>query len=390
MHRSPKKIFILFIILLLCAGFIYSCGITGNIRISNYFKKTKAENWENIGGSITRNNYRKTEMNPPLKLVWESKLSSAPNEAVVIAGNIVYTGTLDGRVYALDILSGESIGSLKFLHAATNGLSVHHQTAVIALANGKESLISYDVYDNKYYFIKQINGIETNPLILEDYIYLADQFKKFYSLNYTDGTTLWSYETSKPVRSSPSVSGTSVFFGCDDGTVYSLNRFNGRVNWTFKTGSAIYAAPALDEQALYIGSTDSTFYAIHLKDGTLLWKYKIGIDVPGKFFSAAAVNEDKVIVGATDGWVYAFNKKDGTLAWKFQTKSAVSSAPVITDNFVYVGSQDMYLYAIDLKTGKSDWNFKTAGRIRTNMALYGDYLIVASEPKNVYAFKTGK
>ncbi|KAB2878521.1 PQQ-binding-like beta-propeller repeat protein [bacterium] len=372
------------------AALLYSCGISGNIRISSYFKKTGIENWENSGGSSSRNNYRSTEMNPPLEKVWETKISSAPNEVVVASDQVVYTGTLDGRIYAFDIQKGGTIGSLKFLYAATNGLSVRHQTAIIALASGKEALVSYNVYDNDYNFIKPMPGIETNPLIVEDYIYLADQYNKFYSLNFKDGATLWIYETPKPVRSSPSVSGTAVFFGCDDGTIYALNRFNGRVNWTFKTGSAIYAAPVLDDQNVYIGSTDSTFYAINLKEGTLRWKYKIGTAAPGKFFSSAAVNKDKVIVGATDGFVYAFTKKDGELAWKFQTQSAISSAPVITKNFVYVGSQDSYLYAIDLETGKSNWSFKTAGRIKSNMALYGEYLVVASEAKNVYAFRTSK
>lgn len=369
---------------------IYSCGISGSIRISSYFRKTDIESWENTGGSASRNNYRKMDLIPPLELAWETKISSAPNEVIVVSDNIVYTGTLDGRIYAIEIQTGKPIGNLKFLYAATNGLSVHHQSAIVALASGKESLVSYDIYDNAYRYIKPIHGIETNPLIVEDNIYLADQFKNFYSLNFKDGVTLWTYETPKPVRSSPSVQGTSVFFGCDDGNVYSLNRFTGRLNWTFETGNAIYAAPVLDEEALYIGSTDSTFYAIHLREGALRWKYKIGNAVPGKFFSSAAVNEDMVIVGATDGCLYAFDKKNGTLIWKFQTQSAISTAPVITKNFVYIGSQDSYLYAIDLKTGQSNWNFKTAGRIKTNMALFGEYLIVASETKSIYAFKTAK
>ena len=387
MIYSKKIQFLIFVVA--GAALLYSCGISGNLRVSHYFKKSD-DNWENSGGSMYRDNCRKIEMNPPLVLAWATKISSAVNGVLVVSDNVVYTGTLDGRVYALDIRNGNAIGNLKFLYAATSGLSVHHQTAIIALASGKESIVSYDVYDNKYYYIKPMTGIETNPLIVDDYIYLADQHNMFYSLNFKDGTTLWSYETAKPVRSSPSVSGTSVYFGCDDGTIYSLNRFSGRANWTYKTGSAIYAAPALDDQALYVGSTDSAFYAIQLKEGTLLWKYKIGDTVPGKFFSTAAVNENKVIVGATDGCVYAFNKKDGTLVWKFQTQSAISTAPIITNKFVYVGSQDSYIYAIDLETGRSDWNFKTAGRIKTDMALFGEYLLAGSETKNVYAFKTGQ
>lgn len=379
-----KKSIILF---LMVSVMTYSCGVSGNIRISTYFKKNEIEPWKNIGGSALRNNFRKSDLQPPLELSWKISLSSAPIEALAISGNIVYTGTLDGRIYAISLEKGDVIGNLKFIYSATNGLSVQHQTAMIALASGKEALSSYDVYDNKFRFIKPMRGIETNPLIVDDYIYLADQINQFYSLNVTDGATLWSFETPKPVRSSPSVSGTSVYFGCDDGKIYSLNRFNGRVNWTFQTGQAIYAAPALDDQSLFVGSTDSTFYAINTQDGSLLWKYRIGAPIPGKFFSGAAVADDKVIVGATDGFLYAFDKNSGALLWKFQTNAAISTAPVIAGRVVYVGSQDMYLYAVDLNSGTSMWNFKAEGRIKTNPALYGDYLVVASEPKNVYAFR---
>jgi outer membrane protein assembly factor BamB len=375
------------VIAFLFSSAVYSCGVSGNIRISSYFKKTGTDAWENIGGSALRNNCRALELRPPLKLAWKNTLSSAPNEALVISSNILYTGTLDGRIYAISIEKGQVIGNLKFLYAATNGLCVRHQTGIFALASGKEALICYDLYDNKFKYIKQIRGIETNPLVIDDYIYLADQFNQFYSLNYVDGVTLWSFETPKPVRSSASVSGTSVFFGCDDGKIYSLNRYNGRVNWTFQTGQSVYAASALDETALYVGSTDSTFYAIDLKEGKLLWKYRIGTAEPGKFFTGAAVHADKVIVGATDGCLYAFDKMRGNLLWKFRTNAAISASPVIAGKIAYVGSQDTYLYAVDLDSGVSVWNFKAEGRIKTNPALYGDYLFVASEPKNVYAFK---
>ncbi len=372
---------------LLIAFLLESCGVSGNIRISGYFRKTDTDSWGVLGGSALRNNYRSKAFPLPLQKVWQVQLSSAPNEVITASDNIVYTGTLDGRIYAIDMLKGEVIGNLKFLYPATNGLSVQHQTAIVALASGKEALVSYNLYDNAFRYIKPSRGIETNPLIMEEYIYAADQYRQFFSLNYSDGTTLWTFETPKPVRSSPAVSGTSVYFGCDDGKVYSLNRYNGRVNWTFQTGQAIYAAPALDDKNLYIGSTDSNFYAINLKDGSLSWKFRIGTTQPGKFFSGAAVNGNKVLVGATDGCLYAFNKNSGELLWKFQTQAAISTSPVITDELAFVGSQDTYLYAVNLATGDSVWSFKTGGRIKTNPAMFGDYLIVASEPKNVYAFK---
>ncbi len=362
--------------------------MSGNIRVVGYFRKSTNDNWPNFGGSALRDNYRNVNFHLPLNLVWKKSVSSAVGSVIAVSDSIVYLGTLDGRVYAMNLRNGDVIGSLKFLYALTSGISVKHQTAILGLANGKETLISYDVFDSRYNYIKEIGGIETNPLVYEEYIYVAAQNKKFYSLNLSDGLILWTFETPLPVRSSPVVQGTTVYFGCDDGNIYALNRFNGNVIWKFQTHQAIFAAPALDETSLYVGSTDSTFYAIALKDGSLKWKFKIGGGTPGKFFASAAVDKERVIVGGSDGAVYALSKNDGKLLWKFQTNGAISTAPVITRDYVFIGSQDKNFFAVDLATGVSVWKFETEGRIKTNFVVYGNYIILASENKYVYVFKS--
>jgi outer membrane protein assembly factor BamB len=380
--RSHKNHLVSFLLMVS----ISSCGMSGSISIASRFKRGDIADWPNLGGSGARDNYRNLDFNPP-ELVWRRSVSSAVGSVIAVSDSIIYLGTLDGRVYALGLRKGDVIGTLKFLNPSMAGISIKHHTAIIGLSNGKQTLIGYDVFDSRYKYIKEIGAIETNPLICEDYVYLASQNGKFYSINLSDGLILWSFDTPRPVRSSPVVSGTSIFFGCDDGNVYALNRFNGNVLWKFQTAQAVFAAPAIDEATLYVGSTDSTFYAINLKDGNLKWKYKIASDAPGKFFSSAAVDRNKVVVGGSDGVVYAFNKMTGALIWKFQTGGAISTAPVILKNHVLIGSQDKNLYAIDASNGEAKWSFEAKGRIKTNIAVYGDYLVWASENKYVYVFK---
>jgi outer membrane protein assembly factor BamB len=374
--------------ILILFNFLSSCGMSGSIKISGDFKRGEIADWPNIGGSALRDNYRDVEFRMPLRLIWKKSVSSAVNSVIAVSDSIIYFGTLDGRVYAMNLRNGNIIGTLKFLYASTSGFSIQKHTAIIGLANGKETLISYDVFDGRYNFIKQIGAIESNPLIYDEYVYVAAENKKFHCLNLADGLILWTFETGKPVRSSPAVHGTTVYFGCDDGNVYALNRFNGNVIWKFQTKQAVFAAPAMDETTLYVGSTDSVFYAIHIKDGSLKWKHKIGSVTPGTFFASAAVDGSKVVVGGSDGIVYAFDKQSGKLLWKFQTQGAISTAPVITKNYVFAGSQDKNFYAIDGVTGLSGWKYPMEGRVKTNLAIYGDYVIVASENKYVYMFKS--
>ncbi len=365
-----------------------SCAMSGDINISHYYVKGLSDNWNVQGGNERRDGVFETELKLPLELRWKERQSSALTGVITAEDGLVYFSTMDGRVLAYELSTGDRIGSIKYLYAAMQGISLYRQHAIFGLSSGKDNLIKYDLYYSRYKFIKEIGPVETNPLPVQDYIYVGTSSGIFYCISQSDGETSWKKELRKPIHSSPAIAANIVLFGCDDGALYAVDRFKGSDIWKHQTQAAIMATPVTDRENVYIGSTDGTFAAINLKSGVPIWRFKIGLETPGQFFSAAAVNDIAVFVGGTDGTLYALRKTDGALFWKFQTGGAISVAPIIAGNQVWLGSQDRHIYALDINSGKSLWSYELEGRIKTNFAIFGPYLIVASENNKVYTFRT--
>jgi outer membrane protein assembly factor BamB len=65
----------------------------------------------------------------------------------------------------------------------------------------------------------------------------------------------------------------AVIVGASDGSVYALDAGNGTLLWATPTGGPVYSSAALsqDGSAAFVGSSDGNMYALRVADGTLLW-----------------------------------------------------------------------------------------------------------------------
>lgn len=85
-----------------------------------------------------------------------------------------------------------------------------------------------------------------------------------YTYNALSGKSKWTFETGKPVRSSPGVASKSglVYFGCNDGKVYCLNAKTGEKKWEYAAGGAVISSPWPAGGVVYVGSDDGHIYAL--------------------------------------------------------------------------------------------------------------------------------
>lgn len=367
--------------------FIAGCGVTGSLSISSHFRKGKTENWPAEGGSSSRNAFRRECRNPPLKLIRQINGSAAFTRSLVISDSLIYTATKDSRIHVYDIRNGRTVGRMKFSHPAINGITVQHHDMIIAQAMGKNTLVSYNAYDSKFNFIKPLGPIETNPLVFDDFIYVATENGTLYCLDYKEGTTHWSYSLDKTCHSSPSLFRNSILIGDDQGTLYSFNRFRGTVNWKTTLPSAILHAPVVDSSFVYVATYNGWLVSVEADNGRIRWMRKPEQTDTCLFYAAPAVGHGLVIAGSANGSLYALRISDGKTEWKFTTCGAVSVSPLISGSRVWFGSQDHYLYALDIHKGMEIWKYKTTGRIKTQPAAYGNFLIVAAEDKSLYIFQ---
>jgi outer membrane protein assembly factor BamB len=196
--------------------------------------------------------------------------------------NILYFGSIDSRIYAVDGNSGDILWTYK-----TGG------------------------------------NVSSSPALdYEGALYIGSSDHSIYSINVTNGEKIWSYKTNGEVNSSPAIGPKgSVYIGSYDGHLYSINSKNGELNWKTTLSGPVASSPVVgDDGTVYVGS-----YA----EETLILNRITDIS-------------ERTITGK----IFAIHGESGKIIWEFKTNELVISSPLIKNGVLYVCSSDGFFYAL--------------------------------------------
>jgi outer membrane protein assembly factor BamB len=256
-----------------------------------------------------------------LELKWKNPIGSYVDgltSAPAVAKGVVYFGSDDGNVYALNASTGAIIWKY---------------------ATGQ-------------------TFVPSSPAVVNGVVYVEGYFGTIFALDASTGAKLWSYNAEDAsTTSSPAVVNGVVYFGGADNHVYALNANTGAKLWSFATGGSVDSSPAVINGVVYVGSEDRNLYALNASTGALLWSFATG----GYVDSSPAVANGVVYVGSWDTKLYALNASTGAKLWSFATKGVVGPSPAVANGTVYIGSDDGDLYALNASTGDVLWNFGNFG-----------------------------
>ena len=314
-------------------------------------------------------------------LKWSFKTEGPIFSSPAIADGVIYLGSGDGFIYAIDQKNGTQKWKLKTAApipsspAVTNGVvyftNYSGLYAVLAETGKLKWKFPAEATDKRFE-AKGIHGTSPKNQLM------PDPFDTFLS--------------------SPSVFNGRVYFGSGEGGVYAIDAETGQVVWKFATGDVVHASPAIANGIVYIGSFDSNLYALDAETGQEKWRFKSGEDPVDHnqvgFQSSPAVVDGVVYVGCRDAHVYAIDAMTGRKKWDYYTKKSwVIGTPAVRDGVVYVGTSDSRLFhGIDAKTGRLKFTFNVKAPIFSSAALAGDLAYVGDHSGRLYAIntKTGK
>ena len=197
--------------------------------------------------------------------LWKFKTGDFVDSSPAISSGMVYFGSYDDHLYALDAGSGQE----------------------------------------KWKF-KTGDGIWSSPAISGGVVYFGSHDTYLYALDASSGQEKWKFKTGDGIWSSPAISGGVVYFGSLDSHLYALDAGSGQEKWKFDAGSGFYSSPAISGGVVYFGSNDGHLYALDASSGQEKWKFKTGDGI----WSSPAISGGVVYFGSTDGHLYAF--KDTT------------------------------------------------------------------------------
>ncbi len=329
-------------------------------------------------------------------LLWQFNTGDKIRSSPAIVNGVVYEGSNNGIVYALNAATGSVIwqydsgSQVESSAAVVNGVVYvgilwdGHNGYVVALNADTGSLI---------WRFSTNSGIESSPTVVNGVVYIGSYYGYIYALNAANGALIWSYFTGSSTFSSPSIVNGVLYQGADNGNVYALNATNGALIWSFQTGSQVYSTPAVVDNVVYVCSDSGTVYALKASDGSKIWQAPIGSGTDHADDSPAVAN-GIVYIGARNGY-YALNATDGSQIWFFtspysqrQLQGYVYSSPAVSGNVVYFGSSDSYVFALDAFNGSMIWSYRTGGFLFSSPAVANGVLYIGSYDGNIYALGT--
>ncbi len=189
-----------------------------------------------------------------------------------------------------------------------------------------------------------------------------------------NNTTLWTFETDDPVKSSPVVVDGRVYVGTMGGELLCIDAFTGQRVWSYPTGGPVESSPAVWDGRVYVGSDDLYVHCVDALTGLRVWRTA----TDGEIKSSPAVRDGLVYIGSNDFSVYCLDAEDGDEWWEFETGGYVYSSPSLFDDVAYFGSCDGKMYAVNATTGEEVWNFTAdfcpaSPAVTEDLVIFGAY-----------------
>lgn len=176
----------------------------------------------------------------------------------------------------------------------------------------------------------------------------------------------------------------TLYVGSSDYKLYALDE-KGNERWTpFDTGGKIWTSPAVKDDIVYVSNYERKLFAVSSTDGSLLWE----IELPAAVSSSPVVSGDSIYFGTFGRNICAVAISDGSERWKFEGGNWFWTTPLVKNGVVYAGCLDHNIYAIDASTGRELWRFTADDQIVSTPALEGDLLAVASKSGEIYILES--
>src|SRR6266550_564182 len=326
------------------------------------------------------------------RVKWKFPTGARVVGSPVIQDKVIYFGSDDGNVYAVDAESGQQIWKTTTRGPVPCTPAIDHGTVYVGSYDG--NLYSLDANSGALRWkFRTGDVVHASPAIANGVAYVGSWDSYFYAVDVGNGKEKWRYHAGEDAlvhnqvgfQSSPAVVDGVVYTGCRDAQLYALDAMTGKEKWKFDNAlSWVITSPAVMDGKVYFATSDSSLYHV-VEAGT--GKPILKQEDKAFMFSSPAVTNDVVFIGVLNGTLEARDRNSGKLFWEFQTETskqnanwvltadrrfnvplfffdnwreapvvsadrqfaigAIFSSPLVANGVVYFGSTDGFLYALE-------------------------------------------
>jgi outer membrane protein assembly factor BamB len=368
-----------------------------------------AEDWPMFHHDLALSGYTPDHAPQTNEILWTYQTGARVDSSPAVAGDSVYIGSNDGRIYSLDKWTGAFNWEFNTGSAIRSSPAVWSGKVYVLSENG--TIYARDAATGGPVWSRPIgNGSWdwSSPAVHGGNVFIASSQGTLYSLDANDGSENWSRSIGGSPDSPIAVVNGLVYsgthnFGNSNPTLVAVNEISGTIAWTYdyylfhggvvgmvnSNGAAVVDSDGDTLLEVHFGvynwsGTSQQAVCLSESTGTEIWSQSIN----GNSTSTPAVHDGQVFIGSDDHRLYALDAVDGSVNWSFPTGGQVWSSPAVSgDGKVCFGSLDHTVYCVDEGTGALIWSYYTgASHLISSPAISDGLLFIGNQNGKVYAF----
>jgi outer membrane protein assembly factor BamB len=294
----------------------------------------------------------------------------------VIAGGVLYVGTSNGKLVAVDLASGSTLWTFKAHGPIDTTPAVFGNLVYVQPGQLDPTLYALDVatgrlvwgggggyageapavsggvlFDNVSHTLQAYDAVTGTSLWTRDFFdwfavggdtlfASSSQSNSVCALEASTGSTQWCTTVSLPIIDNLSTFNGVVYASGDDGRLIAIDGSTGDVLWVFHANTRLPFPATIAQGVVYVESSAGTVYAIDAATGMQVWTYVASTSRIGPVTVAGGV------AYVTEGPV-ALDATTGSVLWQHGDAGAMA----ISDGVVYTTDYGKYVRTWGLYSG---------------------------------------
>ena len=247
--------------------------------------------------------------------------------SVVAEGDLLFVGSSDGHLYAMN---GNAVDDVE---QPLVKWRFRTQANVWAAPTVKDGVVYFGSLDHHIYALEAETGklkwqfeaeggITTSPLVLDGRVYVGALDRKLYALDATSGTKMREFDAKSWFWGGVATDGTTLYAPSLDGVLYALSK-DLELRWSFDLGAPIISTPAVIDDKVVVVSEEGVLHVLDSRECVRayplecdsMWTTILGSEVRAPLLGEGNL----VFVNDEDNRIQAINIQAGRILWTEST-----------------------------------------------------------------------
>ena len=237
--------------------------------------------------------------------------------------------------------------------------------------------------------LKKYEIVRGGIAYFNDQLVFVDAYGQIKLFNTANSQEIWSSQIEYPILSPPLIYRDHIYFISADNRIFSINMSDGSVNWSFQTitetkKNLFTSSPVAFENLIIVPFSNGELIAFIYDTGQPIWsenvsKISLVTNFDIKDISASPVISDGIVYSlSSNGKLIAVNAINGKRIWAIDLSGY--RTPLVSGNQIYVINEDGKLICLDKTNAEVYWitdlaKYKKGQKVESLNLWLGPYLI---------------